>query len=252
MTSADGSAIGSPPFCVWGIGLTRTGTSSLNDALRILGFEAEHWPSLHSLLHGHVRAATDECVAAVYKFLDLRYPGSKFILTERPIDDWLRSTAIHRSHSIVFSMARAMRAHLVANGRTLAAETASEHELLQSMLEHVEYVELFRDRLIELTFTQSALYETVAFDEAKFRSGHERYHEDVARYFRDRPNDLLRMNLSKGDGWEKLAPFLGRPVPEVPFPNGNSIEGMVAHLRKEGGEEQSVLDALRPRRHGAK
>jgi hypothetical protein len=253
MMSADDAAIGKPPVvCVWGIGLTRTGTSSLNDALRILGFEAEHWPTLDTLLHGHLRAATDECVAAVYKFLDLKHPGSKFILTERPIDDWLRSTAVHRSHSIVFSMARAMRAQLVASGKTLAAEGASEHDLLQCMLEHADHVAQFRDRLVELTFTQSALYETVEFDEAKFRIGYERHQEDVARYFRNRPNDLLRMNLSKGDGWEKLAPFLGRSVPAVPFPHGNSIEGMVAHLRKEGGEEEALSDALRPRRHAPK
>jgi hypothetical protein len=27
------------------------------------------------------------------------------------------------------------------------------------------------------------------------------------------------MNLVEGDGWEKLCPFLGVPVPSVPFPH---------------------------------
>lgn len=47
---------------------------------------------------------------------------------------------------------------------------------------------------------------------------HKRYKE-VKEYFRDRPDDLLVMNICAGDGWEKLCPFLGFPVPDVKFPH---------------------------------
>ncbi|MDJ0707871.1 MAG: sulfotransferase [Leptolyngbyaceae cyanobacterium MO_188.B28] len=65
------------------------------------------------------------------------------------------------------------------------------------------------------------LYESVTFDRKKFIDAYHRHHADVRRYFRDRPNDLLEMNLIEGDGWEKLCPFLELPVPDVPFPHFN-------------------------------
>lgn len=65
------------------------------------------------------------------------------------------------------------------------------------------------------------LYESVTFDREKFTDAYHRHHEDVRRYFRDRPNDLLEMNLIEGDGWEKLCPFLELPIPDAPFPHSN-------------------------------
>lgn len=32
------------------------------------------------------------------------------------------------------------------------------------------------------------------------------------------PERLLVMDIAAGDGWEKLCPFLGREVPDAPFP----------------------------------
>ena len=42
---------------------------------------------------------------------------------------------------------------------------------------------------------------------------------EIKEYFKDRPNDLLVMNICAGEGWEKLCPFLGLPIPNEPFPN---------------------------------
>jgi hypothetical protein len=41
-------------------------------------------------------------------------------------------------------------------------------------------------------------------------------------YFSGRRGDLLVMNLARGDGWEKLAPFLRFPLPTTPFPAKNT------------------------------
>jgi len=47
---------------------------------------------------------------------------------------------------------------------------------------------------------------------------HKRF-SDVKDYFRDRPDDLLVMNICAGEGWEKLCPFLEMRVPKVKFPH---------------------------------
>ncbi|MGF1493582.1 MAG: sulfotransferase family protein [Microcoleaceae cyanobacterium] len=40
-------------------------------------------------------------------------------------------------------------------------------------------------------------------------------------YFKDRPEDLLIMNICAGEGWETLCPFLELPIPKTPFPRTN-------------------------------
>jgi hypothetical protein len=48
-----------------------------------------------------------------------------------------------------------------------------------------------------------------------------KHNRDVLEYFKDRPHHLLVMDVTKGDGWEKLGPFLGIPTPDTPFPHAN-------------------------------
>jgi len=75
---------------VWGIGLARTGTTTLCEVFRRLGYQTvlhnPHFP----LLETADAAADNEC-ALFYRYLDYRFPGSKFILTTRPLKDWLKS-----------------------------------------------------------------------------------------------------------------------------------------------------------------
>jgi hypothetical protein len=77
---------------IFGIGLTRTGTTSLTEALKILGYSAVHCPMSYEEIDQH-DASTDTPIAARFEFLDLLYPNSKFILTTRDIDSWIESTA---------------------------------------------------------------------------------------------------------------------------------------------------------------
>lgn len=76
---------------ILGIGLSKTGTSSLVEALTLLGFTATHRNELARL--ETCDAAAEVVFAARFKELDLRYPGSKFILTTRDKAAWLRSCA---------------------------------------------------------------------------------------------------------------------------------------------------------------
>lgn len=182
---------------VWGIGLTRTGTTSLNSALQVLGYNSMHWPTIGALLYGDLEAATDESVSAVYRFLDLRYPGSKFIVTERSEADWIRSAARNRGRS-----------------------AKNVREFLGRRLQDLHPAQ--KDRWVEIQFTQMTLYGSVRFDKAKFLAGFRRYHQQLFEYFARREQDLLRLRICDGDGWDKLCRFLDHPLPSEPFPHENA------------------------------
>lgn len=47
-----------------------------------------------------------------------------------------------------------------------------------------------------------------------------RHNLEVTEYFASR-DDLLVLRVTEGEGWERLCPFLGLPVPGVPFPAEN-------------------------------
>ena len=105
---------GGPPdrpriFC---IGLNKTGTSSFHEAMTMLGYRSLHWGGpevranveasktagepLVSRLDPVYDAFSDiEMLAKNFDRLDRDYPGSRFVLTVRPIDDWIDSRRRH-------------------------------------------------------------------------------------------------------------------------------------------------------------
>jgi tetratricopeptide (TPR) repeat protein len=78
---------------IFGIGLSRTGTTSLHWALGMLGFRSIHYPPadrLSDYLHNY-DAATDTPVACNFRELDDACLGSRFILTVRDSNSWISS-----------------------------------------------------------------------------------------------------------------------------------------------------------------
>jgi hypothetical protein len=183
---------------VFGLGLSRTGTRSLTAALHVLGFDTVHYPTdastLETLVRGdarfplleHYDGITDITVAPYFEDLDRAYPGSKFILTVRDEASWLRSC---RNHWMDRS-----------------AYEPGEGE------EHRIHMEIRR-------FLRAAVYASYEFDEARFVRAYRRHVDTVLRYFAGRPQDLLVLDICGGEGYEKLAPFLGVPIPSQPFPH---------------------------------
>lgn len=178
---------------IFGIGLSRTGTLSLSTALSMLGFAVAHWSAhvgaqrgVNSWFRGDftsdelvgIDAAADMPVPIYFRELDQRYPGSKFVLTVRDVGPWL-----------------------VSLGRHFARFDLTDDPLS-------EYRKVVR----------LAAYGTYGFSEPRLRFAHAAHHQDVVRYFADRPNDLLVLDICGGDGFERLAPFVGCDVPGVPFP----------------------------------
>ncbi|MBC7360383.1 MAG: hypothetical protein H5U10_17790 [Desulfacinum sp.] len=175
---------------IFGIGLSKTGTTSLANALALLGYRVKDNPGLRRYTPGSLPdeliaivdahdALTDTPIPSYFRELDSCYPGSKFILTVRDRASWLRSCRKQ------FTQAHANKQN-------------EAHRVL------------FMD-----------LYGCVTFDEEKFSSGYERHLNGVLKYFRNRPEDLLILDITGGEGWEKLCPFLGRSIPDQPFPKAN-------------------------------
>ncbi|MGD1983774.1 MAG: sulfotransferase [Chromatiaceae bacterium] len=162
---------------IFGIGLAKTGTTSLNDAFAILGIASIGCPADIASIR-RFDAATDGIVADQFEELDRVFPGSKFVYTVRDVEDWLDSYTRYRGWKLPASKA------------------------------HTEKVE--------------RLYGTTGTDRSALRESHERHDRHVREYFRDRPEDLLIMNICDGGAdWPSLCGFLGRPVPEIPFPASN-------------------------------
>ena len=162
---------------IFGIGLAKTGTTSLNDAFAILGIASIGCPTSVASIR-RFDAATDGIVADQFEELDRTFPNSRFIYTVRDRDSWLRSYTRYR-------------------GRKLPASQA-----------HLDKVE--------------RLYGTAGTESRVLLDSYERHDRHVREYFRDRPDDLLVMNICGGEAdWESLCAFLGKPVPDVPFPASN-------------------------------
>ena len=95
---------------IFGLGLSRTGTSSLGQAIDLLGFPTIHYPydsdTYQELTCGNYKlsvlkkydAVVDISVAPFYAQLDIAFPGSKFILTVRDEAAWLASMKSHFSN----------------------------------------------------------------------------------------------------------------------------------------------------------
>jgi len=97
---------------VFGIGLNKTGTSSFHAAMTLLGFESLHWggpPIRHTVeaslasgrpllsdLDPRYDAFSDILALSTnFALLDAQYPGSRFVLTVRPVDSWIDSRRRH-------------------------------------------------------------------------------------------------------------------------------------------------------------
>jgi hypothetical protein len=173
-----GTASSSRPPC-WGIGLGRTGTTSFCEALRLLGYARVAHNPVFEALRG-LEGGADIGVYMNDKYLDYKFPKSKFVLTFRDLPSWLDSKAA------------------IAD--------------LYPVRSRDEDIAILR---------RMTVYETVGFDRQKMTAAYHRHHDDVRRYFADRPEDLLELNILQGEAWERLCPFLGLPVPTVRFPNLN-------------------------------
>lgn len=170
---------------VFGIGLNKTGTTTLGVCLSQLGYR--HTSFQRALLVDFVAGNPEPAFAVadqfdsfedwpwplMYRELDARFPRSKFILTLRASPEiWLESLKQHSTTT-----------HPDMHARKLAYGWDYPHGHEQ---EHLAF--------------------------------YRRHAEAVRAHFGSR---LLELTWEDGDGWEKLCGFLDKPVPDVPLPHAN-------------------------------
>ncbi|MBX4205692.1 hypothetical protein KW795_00670 [Candidatus Microgenomates bacterium] len=79
---------------IFGIGLPKTGQTSLAFAMTILGYKTHQYPYTPTQI-AKSDFVLDLPVTIDYKNLDKQYPGSKFIMTIRDYDSWIDSMRNH-------------------------------------------------------------------------------------------------------------------------------------------------------------
>jgi hypothetical protein len=173
---------------VFGIGLSRTGTYSLELALRNLGLKTVHFPDfMLGLRNGRLvfqyqladeyTALTDTPIALFFRELDQHFPGSKFILTTRDKSEWLDSCRRHFSNEI------------------------KGNEVIEAL--------------------HMALYGTKSFDQECFSKAFDRHRNMIAQYFENRPNDLLILDVDEPQKYKKIGEFLGLEYIGLEYPHAN-------------------------------
>lgn len=168
---------------IFGIGLPRTGTASLSEALSVLGYKTRHYPKFISRVD-KFEALVDTPICNEFETLDRLYPNSMFIWTIRDLDSWLKS--------IEFAAKRFKWNKLSPKGRC-------GPEVYKS---HID------------------IFGITSFDKNKMAEGYFNHNKRVLEYFRCR-KDILRINICNGEGWDLLCPFLRKNKPEQKFPNRN-------------------------------
>ncbi|MBG6203560.1 hypothetical protein IWQ48_004720 [Labrenzia sp. EL_13] len=173
-------------FCV---GFQKTGTTSMETALGILGYRVTSifgkTTPVETLRSTYVEeglkianeydAVQDMPWPLLFRELDEAFPGSKFILTLRDEDSWWASVLGHFGNNPAI--------------------------------------------LQQLTYGDDA---GAPFgNEDHYRSVYRNHNQAVLDYFKDKPDDLLVMNFSKPVDWENLCSFLRCDVPDQPFPTSN-------------------------------
>lgn len=183
---------------IFGVGMQRTGTTSMTRALQLLGYESAHFPAglwdeeSPSVLHEY-DAFFDNPIPLLYQKLDRRCPESKFILTVRDEDRWLDSCEF------------------------LFTEKREEYGFDESA------------RIQEM---HHALYGQNHFSEEVFREAYRSHNREVKNYFASRPDDLLVVDISQENKWEAICSFLNIEPPNKPFPHSHSSRFLDQVLQK--------------------
>lgn len=170
-------------FC---LGLSKTGTNSLTSALNILGFRAVHWHYTRNVFDYH-----GDGIKIYY---------DKFIYYDAFAD-----TPIARIYPELDK--RFPGSRFILTIRDISKWAESYRNQFENGVSDEFEARLHLD-----------LYGTDSYDHDLCTTAFDKHTRNVKKYFEGREKDLLIINVTEGDGWEKLCKFLGKDVPDVEFP----------------------------------
>jgi sulfotransferase family protein len=191
---------------IFGIGLSKTGTTTLAAALTILGMNTLHWtnPLTCELISDddlHLfDALTDTPVCKAFEKYYYMFPAAKFIYTMRPLDSWIDSMNRHWRRAL----------------------NICEFEEFQ--------LQVRAPHTFRFGSEFCGIHQVLYLSHADLRHAHEAYDQRVRRFFSDKPQDrFLAFNVFDGHGWPELCAFLGTKVPALlPFPCENKSAATAA------------------------
>jgi hypothetical protein len=208
-------------FC---IGFGKTGTTSLGQALRDLGYRLgdQHQgelllpyylarnfrPILEFCLTADAFQDAPFCYPFIYIALDQNFPKAKFILSVRDDpEQWYRSLV--RFHGNSFA-----RGRIPAKADLLAAEYSYPGYVWDSF--------------------RAAFHspETDLYDKSTLISHYDSHNSSVRSYFRPKPN-LLEINLSEKGAYGKFCDFLGKEPVVENFPWLNVSSSLADDEKKQ-------------------
>ena len=179
---------------VFGIGLPKTGTKTLGECFKQLGFKHRSFDmglaaqakrnELENVLAeaGKYEAFEDWPWFLTYRELDQRFPGSKFILTLR------KDTKAY----------------------------------VTSLRQHHERQGIRKEGFIKPHWWDDVFgFPPDQWDYQESAKRYERHNREVLEYFKDRADDLLVVCWENGDGWDKLCSFLNKQCPDEALPHLN-------------------------------
>ncbi len=181
---------------IFGIGLSKTGTTSLAAALEMLGWQTAHFrnPITHAIIEDAdfdlFDALNDGPVSAHFEMLYAKFPNALFICTTRPRASWEASVRAHRMRVRGSEEARDIDATAAAEGAD--SPLAARLPIHNSIWRHPDLATV-----------------------------HAHWAARVDGFFADKPGKLLRFSVFEGDGWIELCGFLELPVPAGGFPHAN-------------------------------
>ena len=193
---------------IFGIGLSRTGTTSLTNALRVLGYTSVHYPKYYhdSYFKIHIDehvlnefdSLTDVPVAHQYKNLDAKYPNAKFILTVRDEDSWIKSV------TKFFTTGNNSRGYLI---------------------DVLRFINPKNNKWRSNYLLRHRIYGSFKFKKDKYLSAYKSHNESVINHFKNKNHKLLVVDLiNEPNKWQKLCDFLGKDIPNVDFPHKNNAQ----------------------------
>ena len=183
-------------FCV---GLTKTGTTSLHRALQVLGFRSLHW------------GPDDEANGGTRMYLEvLRAKREGRRLLDHIGDDY-------DAYSDIETLSKNFElADIQYPGSRFILTVRDVEGWIHSRRRHVE-----RNQRQKAAGTYAGVGASLRIEVDAWQAEWDEHVGGVLTYFAGRPDDLLVMDVTAGDGYERLAPFLGRPKPSTPFPREN-------------------------------
>ncbi|KAL1970514.1 hypothetical protein VTN77DRAFT_4158 [Rasamsonia byssochlamydoides] len=228
----------SVPMEVLVLGVGRTGTQSIADALAMLGYNGvyhmrevftkeghdQHWLSAMEAKYegkgkpygraefdafiGDYMAVTDFPAAMFWEELIAAYPSAKVILSIRDEDSWYKSVESTIWHSWLV---------IKAEGKKLQTPRDMMLEKLQVHVWDGDFPKNGRK----------------AFRE---------HNENIRRAMSERKEDFLEYNIK--DGWEPLCRFLGKEIPTQDIPHTDMWVAYKESVKKEGVNGVAVLEEI--------